>query len=190
MDPYDIWQHAVDGATREDARNLDPRFLAMLQQFYGAAPEDIRDDLLIMSAYRSPQRQAEIYNAAVAKYGSPEAARKWAAPPGRSNHNKGLAIDFRYATPEAREWAHANLAAHGLALPMSYEPWHVEPAWARSGKGPAMDGAAAGLDYPARSGAGLSMGAPVEAAGLEPPTMQDRMDRAATLFGYAAELMD
>lgn len=182
MEPYDIWQHAVDGATRSDARNLDPRFVAMLQQFYGAAPEELRNDLMIMSAYRSPERQRELWEAS-------DKSGKMVAPPGRSYHNKGLAIDFRYGSDAARQWAHENADDYGMVYPMSYENWHIEPSWARSGGGPAMDGAAAGLDYPPRTGAGLSMGTPVAEEGLNEPTVGDRMDRASRLFEIAATLL-
>lgn len=50
-----------------------------------------------------------------------------AAPPGRSNHEFGFAVDLVYANDEAREWAHANAQRFGLHFPMDYEPWHIEP---------------------------------------------------------------
>jgi hypothetical protein len=51
-----------------------------------------------------------------------------AATPGRSNHGWGLANDMTYGNAAARKWAQANAAAFGLAFPMSWENWHVEPA--------------------------------------------------------------
>ena len=57
-----------------------------------------------------------------------------AAPPGRSNHEKGMAADLVYG-PGAQEWAIANAGKFGLRFPMlskqkgkKYEPWHIEPA--------------------------------------------------------------
>ncbi len=85
----------------------------------------------IRSGYRSPDRQAELWNAAVQKYGSEEAARKWVAPPGKSQHNHGNAVDLSFDDPRAQEWAQANAARYGLAFPMKHEPWHVELAGAR-----------------------------------------------------------
>lgn len=188
MSGYDIWQHAVQGATREDAQNIDPRMLAAMQGLYGAAPEDLRTGLSMHSAYRSPERQAELYAAALEKYGSPEAARKWVAPPGKSNHNRGLAIDLTYASPEVREWVHANAANHGLAFPLSNEPWHIELAGVRG------DGAAApqaGLSFgvqPTAATTPRSMG--VADQGLNEQPADDKWDRVSRLLAMGADLMD
>lgn len=85
----------------------------------------------INSGYRSPERQAQLYAQAVKKYGSPEKARKWAAPPGKSNHNHGLAADLGYADAATKAWVHANAAKYGLVFPLAHEPWHIEPVGAR-----------------------------------------------------------
>jgi hypothetical protein len=87
----------------------------------------------------SPEKQAELYEAAIRKYGSPEAARKWVAPPGRSKHNAGLAVDFanaqgsllRDASSREAQWIRENAGRFGLDVPMSWEPWQVELAGAR-----------------------------------------------------------
>lgn len=78
--------------------------------------------ITFVSGYRSTERQAQLYRAAVAKYGSEKAARKWVAPPGKSNHNHGNAVDLGGDLKLL-----ARLAPQfGLHLPMSWEPWHVE----------------------------------------------------------------
>lgn len=137
MAEYDWTGHLVDGGTRPDAiTGLDDAFEASLASMFAAAPPSIQDQLQIMSGYRSPERQAELWEAAVKKYGSPEAARKWVAPPGNSQHNHGNAVDLRFLDPAAQEWVHQNAAAYGLTFPMSHEPWHIEPIGAR-GAGPA-----------------------------------------------------
>jgi len=94
--------------------------------------------LQITSAYRSPEVQARLYENALKKYGSPQAARKWVAPPGRSQHNHGTAVDFavngsllRDANDPAAQWIKSNAAQYGLDVPMSWEPWQVEMAGAR-----------------------------------------------------------
>lgn len=122
----------VDGLNEGFATNL----LAMFED----APPGIREGLQIGSGYRSEQRQAELFAEAVKKYGSPEAARKWVAPPGNSQHNHGNAVDIWYngvrldkAPKEVRDWVHQNAAAYGLRFPMSWESWHIEPSGARGG---------------------------------------------------------
>lgn len=125
----------------------------------------------INSGYRSIARQAQLYAAAVAKYGA-AGARKWVAPPGRSKHNYGLAIDLVYgnnsdargtqtaAGRAAKMWAHANAARFGLNFRMGHEPWHIEPSGAVIPPGQqeasASAGAAAHAALP-RSGGGRDM---------------------------------
>ena len=79
--------------------------------------------LSITSGYRSADYQAGLYSAAVKKYGSEAAARKWVAPTGKSNHGRGIAADIGGDLA----WAHANAAKYGLHFPMSWENWHIEP---------------------------------------------------------------
>jgi D-alanyl-D-alanine carboxypeptidase len=79
--------------------------------------------LSITSGYRSADYQAKLYADAVKKYGSEAAARKWVAPPGKSNHGRGTAADIGGDLA----WAHANAAKYGLHFPMSWENWHIEP---------------------------------------------------------------
>ena len=133
---------------------LQPDFAGRLGQFLAAA-EQAGAPIKIMSGYRSPERQAQLFQAAVAKYGSPEAARKWVAPPGKSNHGRGIAVDLQYSSGQAQGWAHQNAAKFGLHFRMSHEPWHIEP------QGGASDGdftpGAPAPDYYAGGGAGSRM---------------------------------
>lgn len=106
------------------------------------------------SAYRSPARQKQLFDQAVAKYGSASAARKWVAYSDgttcTSRHCSGAALDLDLDPPGARAWLHAPVGCYdpatgprlgesgcanttlkrvnlyGFALPMDYEPWHVE----------------------------------------------------------------
>jgi hypothetical protein len=92
-------------------------------------------DLGVGSGYRSYEKQEKLWKQALKKYGSPEKARKWVAPPGGSFHNKGLAVDLnangqflgKDANSKATEWAHANAKKYGLHFRMGHEPWHIEP---------------------------------------------------------------
>ena len=129
---FDWTQYAVSGAQRPDSfSGMKPDFSSALERMFQSAPENIRSQLRVMSGYRSPERQQQLWNQALEKYGSPEAARKWVAPPGNSQHNHGTAADLRYLDPEALKWAHANAPQYGLAFPLSNENWHIELAGAR-----------------------------------------------------------
>lgn len=145
----DFSPFAVGGAaTRSDSfTKLRPEFASgvyrMVQDARAAGVP-----LEITSAYRSPDLQAQLFDDAVAKYGSPEAARKFVAPAGRSQHNFGTAVDFAVngqliRDPQSAEakWIRENAAKYGLAVPMDWEPWQVELKGARAqtlGKGGSM----------------------------------------------------
>jgi LAS superfamily LD-carboxypeptidase LdcB len=86
--------------------------------------------------------QKRLWEAALKKYGSAATARKWVAPPGHSNHGKGIAADLHaYGTVldlkaggkvgAATKWAHANAGKFGLHFPLSNEDWHIEPKGSR-----------------------------------------------------------
>lgn len=74
------------------------------------------------SAYRPDWYQTMLFMAAVRKYGSEAAARKWVAPPGRSRHRFK---DWRGAA-DASSGASLDAASSKLTRPMSWEPWHVQ----------------------------------------------------------------
>jgi hypothetical protein len=111
------------------------RLQSSFDKMMADAPPDVRAGVSIFSGMRTTEHQAELWKAAVAKYGSEEEARKWVAPPGHSQHEKGNAADLRYATPEARQWIHDNADKYGLKFPLANEPWHIETADARTGGG-------------------------------------------------------
>lgn len=107
---------------------LNDEFSRRMQQFVAAS----RGRLSIVSAYRSVETQAELWEQALRDHG-PENANMWVAPPGRSNHNHGMAVDLGYETEDAMQWAHENAPKFGLEFPMEWEPWHIEPAGLRDG---------------------------------------------------------
>jgi hypothetical protein len=141
MNGWDWGPYLVEGGTRPDAMNIDPAFNSALASLFMAAPEDIRSGLRIGSGYRSNERQQQLWDAAVAKYGDPEVADNWVARPGASNHNHGQAVDLKYLAPAAQEWVHANAGNFGLNFPMSHEPWHVEMDGAKPHGAPLSFGA-------------------------------------------------
>lgn len=129
--------YAVSGALRPDSfTGMNDQFRTSLGQMISAAPADVRNALKVSSGYRSNERQAQLWDEALKKYGSPEAARKWVAPPGNSQHNHGNAADLRYGSDAAKEWVRQNAAQYGLAFPLSNEDWHIELASARGGPPP------------------------------------------------------
>lgn len=125
-------------ASRPDTLSgLHTDLMQRLQAMLDAAPPEIKQALRLTSGYRSPQVQQQLWDEALRKYGDPQAARKWVAPPGRSRHNHGTAADLKFMSPAAQQWVHANAANFGLAFPLKHEPWHVELADARGGQAPA-----------------------------------------------------
>lgn len=105
---------------------MDETFNQKLQALVAASGGKVK----IVSGFRSTERQQQLWDAAVKKYGSAKEARKWVAPPGKSNHEKGVAADLGGDLA----WAKANAGRFGLHMPMGHEPWHVEPADLKSAK--------------------------------------------------------
>ncbi len=96
-------------------------------------------EIVVTSALRSTERQRQLWQEALAKYGSPAAARKHVAPPGSSRHEKGEAVDIAFPDRASREWVAANMGAYGLGAPVASEQplgtrhAHLEAAGSRSG---------------------------------------------------------
>jgi len=103
-----------------------------------ARADGLREPLLLpTSGFRDPQHQERLWRAALERYGSPQEARKWVAPPGGSAHQSGRAIDFyvggknssrnvaHLRTLPAYRWLVANAMRFGF-YPYSAEPWHWE----------------------------------------------------------------
>lgn len=111
-----------------DAGGWDPAFKQAIDAMIAASG----GKLYIVSGYRSVAEQQALWDEAVAKYGSEEAARTWVAPPGSSNHNRGMAVDLGGDIALAHELA----PRFGLVFPMSWEPWHIEPVYARGDSPP------------------------------------------------------
>ena len=122
--PIDLQKYSYKDPSH--VKGLNPDFANKLGPFLVAA-EQAGVPIRITSGFRSVARQKELFAQAVKEYGSEKAARKWVAPPGKSNHNYGAAADLDIAKPgPAQTWAHANAARFGLEFPMSWEPWHIE----------------------------------------------------------------
>jgi hypothetical protein len=129
----DLYSILAKGQPTSYISDLNPAFSSEMSRMLDAMPENLRGQVSIFSGARSNEKQAQLWQAALAKYGSPGAARHWVAPPGHSRHNEGLASDLRFASPDAEKWVHANATNYGLTFPMAHEPWHIEPVGARDG---------------------------------------------------------
>jgi len=102
-------------------KGMSPRFARRLR----ALQQDVRRQggvLRINDGWRSYEESLVIWRHAKRKYGGWQAAKRWAAPPGCSNHVRGKAADLRGSL----RLAHRLAPKHGLVFPMSWEPWHVE----------------------------------------------------------------
>jgi hypothetical protein len=100
-----------------DIKGLNPqmktRLAGMSKEYYDQTGKKIQ----LNSGYRSPEEQAKLY----AKLGPPKAA-----PPGRSRHESGLAVDMN--SVDANKATELGLMQkYGFTRPVRGESWHVEP---------------------------------------------------------------
>ena len=97
-----------------------------------------------ISGFRSVEYQAGLFQKAIIKHGSEEAAGRWVARPGYSEHHTGLAVDLGAEQEPARDcetsfeetrafaWLNQNAGRFGFELSyprgnargINYEPWH------------------------------------------------------------------
>lgn len=87
--------------------------------------------------HRSVQDQTRLWNNAIVKYGSPVRARKWVAPPGKSRHNKGYALDitmYKDGKKISQREFDKLIGQAGFYRPMSWEGWHIEPTTTKATK--------------------------------------------------------
>ncbi len=132
--------------------NMYARLAGMAQEYYAKTGKRMQ----INSGYRDSRKQAELY----AKIGPPNAA-----PPGRSLHERGLAVDMNSA--DANEAIKLGLFdKYGFKRPIAKETWHVEPVETRGG--PAF------ADNP------LNPGAPVAVASASGAPVTPEGDRVNT----------
>ncbi|HEY7876131.1 MAG TPA: D-alanyl-D-alanine carboxypeptidase family protein [Actinomycetota bacterium] len=108
-----------------DARGLDPRLERAVTRLLVAGRGAVR----VVSGWRSTAEQSRLWSEALVKYGSPEAADDWVAPPGSSMHERGLAVDLGGDVGLASRL----IDELGLPLwrPLANEPWHFELAGSR-----------------------------------------------------------
>ena len=125
-----------------DLSGLHPEFEKRLVTMASAFKEETGKKLLITSAYRSNEKQSELFKAKVAELGGNEAAAsKLVARPmpplgtGRGSfHLKGLAIDINSRGPSgintlagSRDSPTGWLEKFGLVRNVPNEDWHIQP---------------------------------------------------------------
>ncbi|MDP9183014.1 MAG: M15 family metallopeptidase [Actinomycetota bacterium] len=113
-----------------DTEHLQPAVQrAVARAIAAAAAEGV--ELRVTSGWRSRAKQQRLYEAAVAKYGSPSQARRWVLPPEESEHVRGAAVDIG---PESgARWLEVNGVRFGLCRRYANEPWHFERLAAAKG---------------------------------------------------------
>ncbi|HET7029147.1 MAG TPA: M15 family metallopeptidase [Candidatus Limnocylindrales bacterium] len=113
-----VFDDTVPGVVR-----LDPALLGALRRAADAAAHDgIR--FVVNSGWRSAAYEEQLFQEAVAKYGSASAAARWVATPETSPHVSGDAVDLGPA--EATTWLAKNGRRFGLCPIYRNEPWHYE----------------------------------------------------------------
>lgn len=102
----------------------------------------------LLSGYRSYDYQAQLYDSYVARDGQ-QAADRYSARPGKSEHQTGLAFDVgqldnNFGNTDAGKWLAQNCAEYGFILRFlegkesitgyMYEPWHIRYVGVKAAK--------------------------------------------------------
>lgn len=130
ISPYDIHSER-EGSIASLSSETKSRLGAMLRD----APDYVKKEIKIQSAYRDPNLQSQLYSQSG---GSPYVAK-------RSQHSEGMAIDlgsgkggtagesWNNLSDDTKKWITENSANYGLYRPMQpgltnvVEDWHFEP---------------------------------------------------------------
>ena len=137
----------VEVADIDKTRQFDASAIKYLKQMINDMGKDGISNIWVQSAYRSVERQKELYDQSVKKYlkqgkTQEEAERltdEYINKPGASDHNLGLAVDFNYVDNKFEDldgfkWLQENAENYGFILrypkdkeditKISYESWH------------------------------------------------------------------
>ena len=102
---------------------LQPAVARAVRRAIAAAAAD-GVTLRVTSGWRSADEQAVLHAAAIQKYGSPQAARRWVLPSAESEHVRGGAVDV--GPPAGAAWLARHGVRVGLCRRYDNEPWHFE----------------------------------------------------------------
>lgn len=137
----------VEVSNIDKTRQFDSRAIGDLNNMMNDMKKSGITNIWIQSAYRSVERQKELYDNSVQKYlkqgkTKEEAERltdEYINKPGSSDHNLGLAVDFNYVDNkfeklEGFKWLKRNAENYGFVLrypkdkedvtQIAYESWH------------------------------------------------------------------
>ena len=137
----------VELANIDETKQFDARAIKYLNKMMNDIRKDGISNIWVQSAYRSIERQKELYDNSVKKYlkqgKTQEEAEKltddYINKPGSSDHNLGLAVDFNnvdnnFEDLDAFKWLKENAENYGFVLrypkykeditKISYESWH------------------------------------------------------------------
>lgn len=109
--------------TATGTAGLEPALKHELDRAITAARAD-GVELHLTSGWRTWAEQQELFNAAVKKYGSPEAASRWVLPPDKSAHVRGAAVDV--GPRSGAKWLERHGSRFGLCRRYDNEWWHFE----------------------------------------------------------------
>jgi hypothetical protein len=102
------------------AEGLHPTLSAAVERLIAASQGTVR----LVSGFRSPARQRELWSQALQRYSDPEVADDWVARPGHSMHERGLAVDLGGDLIRAVQLIEE--LDLPLYRPLANEPWHFE----------------------------------------------------------------
>jgi len=121
-----IWTKSLgykEAASGHQIEYLNPHLLRALQDAATAAKDD-GVVFHVSSGWRSTAYQEQLQEDAIATYGSRAKASQWVAPPEKSAHVSGDAVDLDGYDTQA--WLTKRGAGFGLCQVYENEPWHFE----------------------------------------------------------------
>jgi hypothetical protein len=109
--------------SEESIEGLSPKLRTRLKKAMTAA-KAAGVPIRINSGRRSAAKQRRLFNEAIKRYGSYQAAIRWVLPPDKSAHVQGKAVDI--APQAAMVWLNKYGYKYGICRPYDNEPWHFE----------------------------------------------------------------
>lgn len=109
--------------SEESIEGLSPKLRTRLKKAMTGAKAD-GVSIRINSGRRSAAKQRRLFNEAIKRYGSYQAAIRWVLPPDKSAHVQGKAVDI--APQAAMVWLNKYGYRYGICRPYDNEPWHFE----------------------------------------------------------------
>lgn len=116
-----------EGLEGKSLTGVQPTLAGRIEQVAREFKARTGGDINVTSAVRTPEEQEKLYNDYISGK-----SKYPAAPPGRSKHDRGLAIDVDSSIANKLD-SMGLLAKYGLGRPVSNDPVHIEVVSAASG---------------------------------------------------------